>query len=122
MKDDDQVRRRWGDEPSTGAPKEENSTRIDELLRRAEPMIAQLNTLYTMFITGVERLPPLEKRKQLEQIMATLQSTPKPNATYGFRVNTLNTHFLTMRERWDKQIRDVESGKIKRTAGPKRGT
>jgi hypothetical protein len=107
------------DEQGNAVP-ESAGAKIEELIHRAEPLIEQVNNLYAMFTSGVERLPPHEKRKQLEQLMATLQSMAKPNTTYSFRVSTLNTRYVTMRDRWDKLVRDVESGKIKRTAGPKR--
>ena len=110
--------RRWGDESSTATKdargEESVSVKIDELLQRAEPMIEQVNSLYQQFVAGVERLPPLERRKQLEQLMGQLQLIQKPNSTYSFRVNTLHTRFVTMRDRWERLIRDIESGKINR--------
>ena len=127
--DDDKKKgfgRRWGDEPAQnteagGQPQpESNSTQIDELISRATPMVEQINSLYNMFSTGIERLPPNEKRKQLEALIIQLQNTPKPNQTYNFRASSLITHYTSMREKWDRIMRDVESGKIKRTAGPKR--
>ena len=44
--------------------------------------------------------------------MSQLQLIQKPNSTYSFRVSSLHTRYITMRERWDKLIRDIESGKI----------
>ena len=123
--DDDKKKgfgRRWGEDPDKAAEiPQDNSAKIDELLRRAQPLIEQINSLYTMFMTGVERLPPLEKRKQLDMMMTQLQSTPKPNQTYGFKAGSVHTHYTTMRDRWDRIVRDVESGKIKRTVGPNKG-
>jgi thiamine kinase-like enzyme len=117
--DDDKKKfgRRWGDDGSKkaeSASDENVGAKIDELIARAEPMVEQVNNLYTQFVAGVERLPPLERRKQLEQILAQLQTIHKPNATYSFKVNTLHTRFITMRDRWDKLIKDLESGKIVR--------
>lgn len=93
---------------------------IDELIQKIEPLIEQVNNLYQMFISGIERLPPNEKRKQLEALLHQLQNIPKPNQTYHFRVSTLNAHLSTLRDRWDRLIRDLESGKIRRPTGSKR--
>ena len=97
---------------------------IDKLLeyfQRVEPLIAQVNSLYNQFVAGAETRPPLERRKQLDEIMAALQGFSKPTPAYQFRYTTLNASYLTHRDRWDKLIMDLESGKIKRTAGPKSG-
>lgn len=108
--------RRWGGESGgKNAPESESvSAKIDELILRGEPMIEQVNNLYVQYVAGVERLPPNERRKQLDQLMSQLQVIQKPNATYSFRINTLYTRYVTMRDRWDKLIKDLESGKIHR--------
>ena len=97
---------------------------INELLAHADPMVDQLNNLYKMFSTGVERLPPIAKRSQLESIMARLSQIPKPNPTYAFRVNALALKVNSMKDKWDRMMRDIEAGKIKpliKRGGP-RGT
>lgn len=117
--DDNEKKDRWGslnDGPEKA--QDDTSAKIDELIHRAEPLVEQVNNLYTMFVQGVERLPPLEKRKQLEQLITTLQGVPKPNQTYSFRVTTVVNHFITFRDRWDKLMNDVDSGKIKRVVKP----
>jgi hypothetical protein len=115
--DDDGGRKGKGDEASR--ERADPGAKIEELLHRAEPMIEQINNLYNMFVAGVERLPPTERRKTLEELMMMLQNMQKPNATYQFRVSTLNIRFVTMRERWDRLMRDLESGKIRHSTGPK---
>ncbi len=112
--------RRWGVETAATPEKENNSVKIDGLLKRIEPLLEQVNNLYNLFATGVERLPPREKRKQLETWIANLQATPKANPTYAFKVTTLVNRFATFRDRWDRLVRDLESGKIKRIVGPKK--
>jgi hypothetical protein len=95
---------------------------INELLSQADPMVDQLNNLYKMFSTGVERLPPTAKRAQLESIIARLAQIPKPNATYAFRVNALTLRVSAMKDKWDRMMRDIESGKIKpliKRSGPR---
>jgi hypothetical protein len=97
------------------------SEKLIELMERAEPMIEQLTHLYNMYIAGAEQQPPLERRKQLDQIMNTIFLMSKPTPSLQFRSATMLNHYNTNRERWDRMLKDLESGKIKRTAGPKRG-
>ncbi len=95
------------------------SEKLDELLQRAEPMIEQLNNLYAMFFSGVEARAPIERRKNLDQLMYTLQLTAKPTSAMQFRYNTLYNHFMVMRDKWDRMMKDLENGKIRRVTGPK---
>jgi len=111
--------RRWGDQGSgkgftTEKPEQSEGAKLDELLQRAEPLIEQLNNLYAIYFAGVEKLPPNERRQQLEALMSQLSVMHKPNPTYRFRVDTLVTRFVTYKDRWDKLLKDLESGKLKR--------
>jgi len=93
--------------------------KFEELVERAGPMIDQLNNLYNMFFAGAEKLPPIERRKQLDQILNALTLMPKATANQRFRFATLQNQYITFRDKWDKQIKDLEAGKLKRrTAGP----
>lgn len=96
------------------------SERLTQLLERADPMIEQLDSLYMQYMAGVEWRPPLERRKQLEQLMATVRLMSKPTQIIQFQSSTLLQRYEVHRDRWDRIVRDVENGKIKRVAGPKR--
>src|SRR4051812_31333869 len=76
----------------SGAPAQAGggTEKIDELIQRADPMIDQLNNLYSMFLSGAESIPPTERRKQLDQLMATLQMINKPTPSYQFKYSTLH--------------------------------
>jgi len=92
----------------------DQAARFEELITRAEPMIEQVESLYMQYIRGVEKRPPLERRKQLEQIMMTLQYMPKATQSTQFRYNAVHARFVTHKDRWDRLTRDLESGKIVR--------
>lgn len=85
-----------------------------ELILKAEPLIEQLNNLYNMFFTGVEKIPPVERRKQLDQMMLSLQMMPKVNAAASFKYNNIHSKFISYRDRWEKMMKNFEDGKIKR--------
>jgi hypothetical protein len=105
----------------TQAAKAAGVEKLEELMGRAEPLIDQLNALYQMYIAGVESRPPTERRGHLDQLMVTLGLIAKPNATYQFRYQTILQSYNTQKERWDRMCKDLESGKIKRVTGPRRG-
>jgi hypothetical protein len=85
---------------------------ISALLSDIEPMIEQVNTLYRMFGAGVERLPPVQKRAQLQRLVDQLLAAPKPTPTIRFRVGAVVGKYNTMRDKWDKLMKDIESGKV----------
>lgn len=91
--------------------------KLDEYIQRATVLIEQLNSLYHMYITGIEKLPPLEKRNQLDQIMVALTSAPKPTPSLLFKCNNIISTYSTHKERWDKMMKDLENGKLKRSIG-----
>jgi Mg2+ and Co2+ transporter CorA len=123
--EDDRARqeaRKSGNSPGKALARtgDAHTDKLLELFQRAEPLIDQLNSLYNQYVAGIEQRPPHERRKQLDELMATLQTMNKPTPAYQFRFTTLNASYLTHRDRWDRLIKDLESGKIKRVTGPRR--
>jgi hypothetical protein len=82
-----------------------------ELLDRSGPLMEQLNNLYAMYMAGVEKRPPIERRQVLESIMQQIAGLPRPTPAIQFRVQTVIASFNTHRDRWDKLLRDRENGK-----------
>lgn len=95
-------------EPSAGSEK------LDELMTRAEPLVEQVNALYNQYVAGIERTPPVERRRQLEQLMTTIMMMHKPTATQRFRASGVLHTYQQYKDRWDRVMRDIESGKLKR--------
>jgi hypothetical protein len=94
--------------------------KFTELILRVEPMMEQLNNLYNMFVSGMEKVAPIEKRKQLDQMMLNIQNMPKYNPSQLFKSNNIHSKYVSYRDRWDKLMRDLEDGKIKRAIGVRR--
>ena len=97
-----------------------SSEKVDELLLRADPIIDQVHGLYNQYLAGVESRPPIERRKQLDQLMASLLLMHKPTAGLQFRFQTVQSKYATYRDRWDRLMADLESGKLKRVGKPGR--
>jgi hypothetical protein len=87
---------------------------LDRQLEQAQTLIDQVGALLKMYVAGIERLPPTEKRKQLEAIIIQIQSAAKPTQAIQFRASTLLASYNTHRDKWDRTLRDLETGKIHR--------
>jgi hypothetical protein len=109
--------------PAVGAKTAEKPlpTQFDELIKRAPVLIDQLEHLYRQFVAGVLSRPPVEERARLDQLLAQLTLSGKSTAADRFRFSSILQTYNTHKGRWDKLLSDVETGKIKRVAGPRKG-
>lgn len=85
---------------------------VIELMARADVMMEQIQNLYNMYLAGLERTPPVTQRKQFDDLIVKVGLAPKPTPALLFRVNQFNAKVHMYREKWDRTLRDVESGKI----------
>lgn len=100
--------------PTPGKPlSDPTGDKFIELIERAEPMIEQLNTLYNMYAAGAEKLPPTERRKQLDQTMTALQMLNKGTLANRFRYNSVQNRYQSHCERWDRMMKSLEGGRVK---------
>ncbi len=83
-----------------------------ELLSKCEVMMEQITNLYGMWIQGMERAPPNERRRHLDDLILKIQAAAKPSANLRFRTAEFYTKFATYRDKWDRVLKDIESGKI----------
>jgi hypothetical protein len=104
----------------TAAQSEDYLKKLDEMLDKVEPLVMSINSSYNQYAAGVETRPPVERVSQLEQLMNSLVVLPKPTPAYRFRFQHAQGVYNTYKTRWTKLLEDVESGKIKRFAGPQR--
>jgi hypothetical protein len=99
---------------STSVKADMDSEKLAGLLESTRTLIDQLNNLYNMYFQGVEQRPPSEKRRLLDKTMEQLMNVPKPTAAALFRFHSLQSNYLTYKDRWDRMMRDLEAGKIRR--------
>jgi hypothetical protein len=90
------------------------SAQFSDLVREIPTVIEQLNHLYSQFISGVVNLPPREVRGRLDQMMVLLTNMAKPTPASRFHFQSVQSSYVTHCERWDKMMRGLESGKVKR--------
>jgi hypothetical protein len=89
-----------------------NSTsKVEDLGHQIEVLVEQVDRLYTMYFQRLEKLPPIQRRKVLEDLINQLDLEPKPTPQLRFKAQSARTKFLTYRERWDKKLKDMENSK-----------
>src|ERR1041385_9174302 len=87
---------------------------LTELYDRAERLVEQVNALYTQYFAGIESKPPDQRRQQLEQLINALQLMVKPTEIYRFRFQSVYGTYIVYRNKWERGMKDLENGKIKR--------
>lgn len=92
----------------------DDAEKVREILEKIEPLMEQVDGQYRMYMAGVERMPPTERRRLLDQSFFQLQNLSKPTMTLRFMADQARSRYVTMKERWDRQMKDLENGKIKR--------
>jgi len=95
----------------TGNPSDNG--KLLELLAQADSLIEQVNNLYNQYISGAEKLVPVERRSLLDNLMAKIMVTEKSTASLRFKFSTIQAKYVTHRDRWDKLMRDLEAGQVK---------
>lgn len=83
-----------------------------ELIGKCEILLEQITNLYGMWIQGFERTPPITQRSHLEDLVLKIRSASQPSANLRFRVAEFQTKFSTYKDKWERILKDVESGKI----------
>ena len=73
--------------------------------------IRQLQTKWDMFFSGVERLPPNEAQKRVEELIRQHAFSEIRNNAERFRYQALTSRFNSLNELWKKRLRAREEGR-----------
>ena len=76
--------------------------------------IEKLRVRYQGFFLGLEKLPPLFERDQLEKFIRLTPLNDARRAVHKFRFQALLQRYRTMAVYWDRIMRELEEGKITR--------
>lgn len=91
-----------------------DSDQLAQMIQQADVLIEQVNNLYGMYFAGVEKRAPQEKRQLLDASVTKILAAPKANPAMQFKSQTLIQKYNTQKDRWDRMLKDLESGKLKR--------
>lgn len=94
--------------------------RLSQLMEQARPMIERVNTLYNQYKGGGLERPPLQERKTLDQLIQSIDVLPKPTQSLMFQYSSIQSRYATYRDKWDKLMKDLETGKIVRVQTSKK--
>lgn len=76
--------------------------------------IEKLRIHYQGYFLGLEKVPPLFERDQLERAIRLSPLHEARRAVYKFRFQSLCQRFRTLAVYWDRVMRDLEEGKVTR--------
>lgn len=83
---------------------------------RAAKEIEVLNRKYNVYFQGGEDDPPRHDRSHLDTIIAKIKTSiaTSANSSDKFHANTLISKYQTISAKWDRTLRGIETGQIKR--------
>lgn len=82
----------------------------DESIRKLEVGLRQLKVLYDQFFAGALDMPPVQLRRELEQVMDRLNRNPPDKLVMRFRYNAVLGRYNSYSELWNKTMRNHEQG------------
>ncbi|MCB9728000.1 MAG: hypothetical protein H6744_11985 [Deltaproteobacteria bacterium] len=90
------------------------NAQMDEELNQLAEALRQLKVLYDRYFMGLDRIPPLKARDQLERAVRDSKLAKSHKTGVKFRFRNLRQSLLTNASRWDRIMRLIEEGKFKR--------
>jgi len=76
--------------------------------------IEKMRVKYQGFFLGLEKLPPLFERDQLERFIRVSALNDARRAVHKFRFQALLQRYRTLAVHWDRIMRELEEGRITR--------
>lgn len=87
---------------------------LEEELTDLAGRIERLRVLYQQYFMGMERIPPLVQREQLERRIRESALNDIRRAAFKFRFQSLIQRLRTYEVYWDRLQRDIEEGRVER--------
>lgn len=83
---------------------------LGTLIAQIPPALEQLDGLYRMFVLGVEKRPPVERRAWVDAAAAKLMQLSKATPAARFRAQSVHASYISHRDLWDKMLKSKERG------------
>ncbi len=87
---------------------------LEEELTDLAGRIERLRVLYQQYFMGMERIPPLVQREQLERRVRESPLNDVRRAAVKFRFQSLIQRLRTYEVYWDRLQRDIDEGRVER--------
>jgi len=98
------------------APELEKTVPYEEKVRDFSLQLDRLKNLFDQYFLGFERIAPLTLRQDVERRMLQLKGelVLVQNTALRFQVNSLQAKFNSLRQYWDRTMKQIEDGTHKR--------
>jgi hypothetical protein len=80
-------------------------------LNELERAIERVNAEYGAFLYGASARAPVESRRLVDQLLRRLNSVEIDEASDRYRLATLQGHYNSLAERWERQQAEKEAGR-----------
>lgn len=84
----------------------------DDELDKLEDDIRRLKNSYDQFFAGIQKMPPMTLRRNVESFIHELNKQKMRDSGRRFRFNTLITRYNQFREMWARRMREREEGPL----------
>ena len=84
----------------------------DEELDKLEEEIRKLKNKYDQFFSGIQKVPPMFDRKNVEVMIYEIGKQKMRDNTRRFRYNTILSRYNQFREMWGRKMREREEGPL----------
>lgn len=91
-----------------------DSSQVAKEVEEIEAAIAALNVAYEQFFLGVERHPPLKQHEALKRRVQRVKGAVVRQTAIRFRIQTLQSKFLTYERLWTRTLQEIENGTYRR--------
>ncbi len=86
-------------------------------LKDLEVKLDRLRSLYDQYFRGFEKLPPTILNKEVENKIRNLSKERMKNTALRFKLQVLIQKHTTFLAYWQRMMREIEDGKVKRGWG-----
>ena len=84
----------------------------DDPLEKLEEDIRRLKNRYDQFFSGIQKMPPLQERRNIDVFIHELSKEKIRDNSRRFRLNQLLSRYNQMREMWGRRMREREEGPL----------
>ncbi|XXF78552.1 hypothetical protein P2318_01985 [Myxococcaceae bacterium GXIMD 01537] len=100
-------------EPKAKVPQSASEAALQECAA-IEEELAALKVAFEHYFVGQERQPPMRAYEDLKKRLQKLKASNPRNTAVKFRVQSVNSKFLTYDRLWTRTLQEIENGTYKR--------
>lgn len=87
---------------------------LDQALEELQSRLDRLRSLYEQYFVGIEKIPPLILRKDVDRRIYQMRREQIRNTAKRFKLQTLIQSYNTYQQHWARICREIEEGRYTR--------